>query len=74
MCDRVFFDIDVKGGEVNFVAYDKQMVITSTKCIQNLKVAINAKGGDCWNYERCCNQMEAYQIVIWFSLMEKHRI
>jgi hypothetical protein len=30
--ERVFFDIDVKGGEKNRGAF----------------VAINAKGGDCW--------------------------
>jgi hypothetical protein len=31
--ERVFFDIDVKGGETNRGAF----------------VAINAKGGDCWH-------------------------
>jgi hypothetical protein len=31
--ERVFFDIDVKGGEKN----------------RGVVVAINAKGGDCWH-------------------------
>ena len=72
MCYRIFFDIDVKGGEVIFATDDKKSVFTSTTCIQNLKVAINANGGDCWNYYRYCDHMEIDQIVMWLSLMETH--
>ena len=71
---RFFFDIDVKEGEVLFATDDKELVITSTTCIHNLKVVVNAKGGDCWNYDRYCNHMETDHIVIWLSLMAKHRI
>ena len=48
-------------------------MITSATCIQNLKVAINAKGGDYWHYDRYCDHMETYQIVMWFSLMETYK-
>ena len=64
MCYRDFFDIDVKGGEVFVATDDKQSVITSATCIQNLKVSINAKGGDRWHYDRYCNHMEIDQIVM----------
>ena len=72
MCYRFFFDIDVKEGEVFVATDDKQLVITSATCIQNLKVAINAKGGDYWHYDRYCDHMETYQIAMWLSLMETH--
>ena len=64
MCYRFLFDIDVKGREAIFATYDKQSVITGTTCIQKLKVLINAKGGDWWNYDRFYDHIETNQIVM----------
>ena len=72
MCYRVLFDIDVKGGEDFVATHDEQSMITGAACIQNLKVSINAKRGDYWNYDRYCNHMKIDQIVMGLSLMETH--
>ena len=71
---RVFFEIDVKGGEGSVATDDKQSVITSATYIHNLKVSINAKGGESWHYDRYCDHMETYHIVMWLSLVETHKL
>ena len=64
MLYRVFFDIDVKWGEVFVSTDDKQSVITSATCIHNLKFSMNGKGGDCWNYDWYCDDPDK-QIRLW---------
>jgi hypothetical protein len=45
--ERVFFDIDVKGGEKELSGSDAT-VGGPNRLAQPFRVAINAKGGDCW--------------------------
>jgi hypothetical protein len=45
--DNVFFDIDVKGGEKEWSRLDAT-VGGPNRLAQSFRVAINAKGGDCW--------------------------
>ena len=45
--ERVFFDIDVKGGEKEWSRSDAT-VGGPNRLAQLFRVAINAKGGDCW--------------------------
>jgi hypothetical protein len=45
--ERVFFDIDVKGGEKEWSGSDAT-VGGPNRLAQPFRVAINAKGGDCW--------------------------
>jgi hypothetical protein len=45
--ERVFFDIDVKGGEKELYGSDAT-VGGPNRLAQPFRVAINAKGGDCW--------------------------
>jgi hypothetical protein len=46
--ERVFFDIDVKGGEKEWSGPDAT-VGGPNRLAQKFRVAINAKGGDCWH-------------------------
>ena len=46
--DHVLFDIDVKGGEKEWSGSDA-IVGGPNRLAQPFRVAINAKGGDCWN-------------------------
>jgi hypothetical protein len=46
--EHVFFDIDVKGGEKKWSRPDAT-VGGPNRLAQSFKVAINAKGGDCWH-------------------------
>jgi hypothetical protein len=45
--ERVFFDIDVKGGEKEWSGSDAT-IGGLNRLAQLFRVAINAKGGDCW--------------------------
>jgi hypothetical protein len=45
--EHVFFDIDVKGGEKELSGSDAT-VGAPNRLAQPFRVAINAKGGDCW--------------------------
>jgi hypothetical protein len=49
--EHVFFDIDVKGGEKEWSRPDA-IVGGPNRLAQSFKVAINAKGGDCWHVYR----------------------
>ena len=49
--EHVFFDIDVKGGEKEWSRADA-MVGGPNRLAQSFRVAINAKGGDCWHVYR----------------------
>jgi hypothetical protein len=46
--EHVFFDIDVKGGEKEWFGPDAT-VGGPNRLAQSFRVAINAKGGDCWH-------------------------
>jgi hypothetical protein len=46
--EHVFFDIDVKGGEKEWSRLDAT-VGGPNRLAQLFRVAINAKGGDCWH-------------------------
>ena len=46
--EHVFFDIDVKGGEKEWSRPDST-VGGPNRLVQSFRVAINAKGGDCWH-------------------------
>jgi hypothetical protein len=50
--ERVFFDIDVKGGEKELFGSDA-IVGGPNRLAQLFRVAINAKGGDCWKVYSC---------------------
>jgi hypothetical protein len=57
--EKVFFDIDVKGGEKEWSGSDA-IVGGPNRLAQSFKVAINAKGGDCWHvYRQVCLSLMA---------------
>jgi hypothetical protein len=45
--EHVFFDIDVKGGEKEWSRTDA-IAGGPNRLAQSFRVAINGKGGDCW--------------------------
>jgi hypothetical protein len=57
--EHVFFDIDVKGGEKEWSGLDAT-VGGPNRLAQSFRVAINAKGGDCWHvYRQVCLSLMA---------------
>jgi hypothetical protein len=57
--EHVFFDIDVKGGEKEWSGPDAT-VGGPNRLAQSFRVAINAKGGDCWHvYRQVCLSLMA---------------
>jgi hypothetical protein len=66
--EHVFFDIDVKGGEKEWSRSDT-IVGGPNSLVHSFRVAINAKGGDCWHVYRhaCLSLMERSE----YPMMEK---
>jgi hypothetical protein len=66
--DHVFFDIDVKGGENEWSRQDAT-IGGPNSLVHSFRVAINAKGGDCWHVFRqvCLSLMGISK----YAVMEK---